>query len=390
MAKRTKVVRIGFILNSSSNWIGGFNYIKNLLFVIKHNSDNFITPIIFIPKNFDENYRIQLLEFSEVYTVTVLNKKSLPWFIWKILKKITNSDFALELFLLKYKIHVFSHSSLTRLIRAKTVNWIADFQHLILPKMFDDFEVVQRNKNTQNLLSNSDIVLFSSKSALYDYMKYFSENNKIRILEFVSQPGSYQKIDESLINNIKSKYNISGEYFIIPNQLWKHKNHMVVINALKLLKQRGLTIKVVFTGLLNDYRDITYVEYIKKTILDYEVDILMLGLITYNDVIMLIKGSISVINPSLFEGWSTIVEECKSLGKNIILSNIPVHVEQAPSFSTYFNPDDHFELAEIMQSQFDNIYKVKHLYNENEFVEKLNIRTNKFYNNYLKIIEELV
>jgi glycosyltransferase involved in cell wall biosynthesis len=390
MVKKSKVIRIGFIVNASSNWLGGFNYIKNLLFAIKQHSDNIITPIIFIPKNFDEKYKIQLLEFSEVFSVSVLNKKSLPWYFWKVLKKITNSDFALEIFLFKYKIEIFSHSSLTRLYKAKTLNWIADFQHLILPKMFNELEVVQRNKNIYNIISYSDLVLFSSKSALYDYRNFFSENNRIRILEFVSQPGKFQEFDEIGFKKIKIKYNITGEYFIVPNQLWKHKNHMVVINALDLLNKKGIRVKVVFTGLLNDYRNVTYADVIKKTINDYNLDISLLGLIDYEDVIILIKGSISVINPSLFEGWSTIVEECKSLGKNIILSRIPVHVEQAPAFSTYFNPDDYVELANIIQSQFNNYNSVKHLYNKNEFNNNLNDRTKQFYLNYSKLIEELV
>lgn len=44
----------------------------------------------------------------------------------------------------------------------------------------------------------------------------------------------------------------------------------------------------------------------------------------------LMKHAIAIINPSLFEGGSTTVEEAKSLLKVIILSGIPVHREQNP------------------------------------------------------------
>ena len=37
---------------------------------------------------------------------------------------------------------------------------------------------------------------------------------------------------------------------------------------------------------------------------------------------------IAFINPSFYEGWSTINEEARSLNKHIFLSNIPGHVEQ--------------------------------------------------------------
>src|SRR3990172_9644127 len=56
----------------------------------------------------------------------------------------------------------------------------------------------------------------------------------------------------------------------------------------------------------------------------------------------------SLINPSFFEGWSTTVEEAKSMGKRIILSDIEVHREQNPSGGVFFDPKNPKELAEIM------------------------------------------
>jgi len=43
------------------------------------------------------------------------------------------------------------------------------------------------------------------------------------------------------------------------------------------------------------------------------------------------------------------VEEAKSLGKAVILSDIEVHREQAPPGSVYFGPDDAQALAARMQ-----------------------------------------
>jgi hypothetical protein len=60
------------------------------------------------------------------------------------------------------------------------------------------------------------------------------------------------------------------------------------------------------------------------------------------------RQSLAVIQPSLFEGWSTVVEEVKSLGKTILLSDLPVHREQNPPSAEYFNPMDAVSLAEKM------------------------------------------
>jgi glycosyltransferase involved in cell wall biosynthesis len=62
------------------------------------------------------------------------------------------------------------------------------------------------------------------------------------------------------------------------------------------------------------------------------------------------RYAVAFINPSLFEGWSTSVEESKSMGKRILLSDIPVHREQAPELGIYFNPEDAEDLALQMRN----------------------------------------
>src|SRR5580704_14229275 len=78
-------------------------------------------------------------------------------------------------------------------------------------------------------------------------------------------------------------------------------------------------------------------------------NVLILGLVPYEHVLYLMRNCVAVINPSRFEGWSSTVEEAKSIGKRIALSNIPVHREQAPPGALYFDPDDVHELSLILE-----------------------------------------
>ena len=94
---------------------------------------------------------------------------------------------------------------------------------------------------------------------------------------------------------------------------------------------------IVFTGKLF-YGDDSYgkeiIAEIKK--LNINNQIFILGLIPKKDQFLLMRKSIAIIQPSLFEGWSTIVEESRSIGKNIILSDLGVHKEQNFSRSIFF------------------------------------------------------
>jgi glycosyltransferase involved in cell wall biosynthesis len=74
----------------------------------------------------------------------------------------------------------------------------------------------------------------------------------------------------------------------------------------------------------------------------------ILGVVPFADLAGLLRHSVAVLNPSLFEGWSTTVEEAKSLGKRVLLSDIAVHREQAPERGVYFDPRRPEELAEAI------------------------------------------
>ena len=75
------------------------------------------------------------------------------------------------------------------------------------------------------------------------------------------------------------------------------------------------------------------------------------------------KHSVGVINPSLFEGWSTTVEETKSLGLNMVLSDIPVHREQNPDRGVFFDPRKPASLADALAMVLERYAtEVEHTY----------------------------
>ena len=74
----------------------------------------------------------------------------------------------------------------------------------------------------------------------------------------------------------------------------------------------------------------------------------VLGPVPFDHLVGLMRHATAFINPSKFEGWSTTVEEAKSMGKQIILSDIPVHREQAPERGIFFPAEDAESLAQAM------------------------------------------
>lgn len=100
-----------------------------------------------------------------------------------------------------------------------------------------------------------------------------------------------------------------------------------------------------------DTRDETYFPSLKKLIEEnkLEQNFRLLGVIPYQHIQVLMSQCSALINPSKFEGWSTTVEEAKSLGVPMILSSLAVHKEQALDNAYYFDADSPMDLAKVLQ-----------------------------------------
>jgi glycosyltransferase involved in cell wall biosynthesis len=194
--------------------------------------------------------------------------------------------------------------------------------------------------------------LLSSECARRDYALFMADEPghvaQPRVMHFFScLVGEYEMLKK---NKLMAQYGLPENWFYLPNQFWEHKNHTVVIEALNALRVQGKKICIVATGSKDDHRNPGYFDALMDSVRQQQLEdqFVCLGMVPYPHMLALMKYAMAVINPSLFEGWSTSVEEAKALGKNVILSGIPVHREQNPERACFFEVDDSHTLATIM------------------------------------------
>ena len=102
---------------------------------------------------------------------------------------------------------------------------------------------------------------------------------------------------------------VARQYFYLPNQFWQHKNHRVVIDALaiatrirrrKWSSQRpAARLTIAILGLLRRSSVTGSARSGLRSASDFS------GSCRHQDVPQLALQSVAVVNPSLFEGWST-------------------------------------------------------------------------------------
>lgn len=356
------MIRVGFIQNrANDSWLGGLNYLKNLLLAIRSMPTPLIEPILITsPKGFDKLSE----EFPniEIITTNLIDKKTPAGFITKCNENIFGKNYFLESFLKRNNIAVISHTSKLG-PRSKFPNlfWIPDFQHKRRPDFFNVQEIARRDQMQRKAIDQSDLIILSSFDAQNDMRQYFPDGvAKSAVLHFVSglapDPSKLRPLAE-----LETTYGFRAPYFHLPNQFWTHKNHGLVVDALSVLKAHGHIVTVISTGHTVDDRHPEYFGEFQSTLISkgLKSQFRILGVVPYDDVSSLMYHAIGVINPSFFEGWSTTVEESKSIGKAILLSDIPVHREQAPERGSYFNPYKSEELVALMLEHITSFNKIK-------------------------------
>ena len=341
-------MKVGLIVYGGEGWLGGRNYFRNLLRAVMHQADRTIEPVVLTGHQNSDS-------FSDCPQIEIIRSRLFDsGFMLRYARKsitlLSRRDLLVEQLLGKNRISVLSHSGhLGSRALLPTTGWIPDFQTIHLPQFTSPKERKQRMRRLRELCENCTKVILSSENARNDFDRFApAYATKAEILRFVATP--IPREATTTLPELREKYGFERDYFLLPNQFWAHKNHRTVITALMNLKKRAKTQFVIATGSASDSRNPGYFQ----SLLAYarECDVMdcfrVLGIVPYADLAGLMRSSIALINPSLFEGWSTSVEESKSVGKRIVLSDIPVHREQDPEGGIYFPALDAEALAESL------------------------------------------
>lgn len=349
------MIRVAFVLEAHS-WLGGISYYRNLISALALLSPRQIQPVVFLGADVSDEIAANYSD-AELIRTTLLDRNSPYGLVRRVVRKLARQrDFLLGQLLRRHSVQVLSHypGRLPKRSRIATISWIPDFQHVHLPDYFSPTEQEARRQGCKRLVEQSDLLIVSSNTALKDVARlYPTALPKSAVLRFVPRVDCISA--PTPIAALKARYNFEGEYFFLPNQFWAHKNHQVVIDALSILKKNGIQATVLATGDFTDYRQPNHFSELLSKVSQLGVSDAFrpLGVVPYVDLLSLMHHSLAVINPSMFEGWSTTVEEAKALNKAVILSNIPVHLEQCPARPMFFEPQDPLALSRLMQEMLN-------------------------------------
>lgn len=341
-------MRVAFSLIGGKNWTGGYNYLLNLLGVLASETPDAVQPVLFAGVDVPEADLAPFRAFRgcEVVQDPVFDEAGRSRLLLRglLLGRVPEVEALLQ----RLRVDVMFESAvfLGWRLGCPAVAWVPDLQHRFLPQLFSRAARWKREAGFQAQIRAGRAIMTSSEDTRQACVRLYPVSaERVRAVRFAVR--APEAVDDAAARAVADRYQLPQRYFFMPNQFWVHKNHRLVVEALALLKARGQPITVVASGKQLDGRAPSHVHELLDLIRDRGVaaEMPLLGMIPYADLAPLMQASVALLNPSLFEGWSTTVEEARAAGIPMVLSDLDVHREQAGADDVYFDRYSAVDLA---------------------------------------------
>jgi nucleoside-diphosphate-sugar epimerase len=236
---------------------------------------------------------------------------------------------------------------------ASAISWIPDLQHRHLPALFSEKERAGRDAAFHDVTQRSAACIVSSEAAQRDLADFDPHATArtwvLRFRAFLPYDAAPQRVPETL-----AAYGVTGPYAMCINQFWVHKDHATLFHALAELARTGDVPQVLCTGAMKDYRHPGHGDAMQALVRDLRLErhVRFLGHVPREDQAQLLRGASCVIQPSQFEGWSTVLEDARALGLPVLASDLAVHLEQSPPRMRTFRTGDPADLARALRAHW--------------------------------------
>ena len=146
---------------------------------------------------------------------------------------------------------------------------------------------------------------------------------------------------------------VPHEYLLYPANFWRHKNHAKLIEAVQLFTRRtpDSRLKIVLTGAGGTERD-NILENVRTAGLSERV--VLAGFVPNDELYALLRCSLALVFPSLFEGFGIPVLEAMAAGTPVLCSNSTSLPEVAGDAALLFDPDDPEAIADAIARIVDD------------------------------------
>lgn len=223
-----------------------------------------------------------------------------------------------------------------------------DLQHLHLPTLFSPREVALREYRYGAFCRRAALVAVASTWVKRDVERHFGlPDGRVEVVPLAPPTEAYAAPSRAELEAARGRFQLPGEFLFYPAQTWAHKNHLAVVEALALLRDRhGLRLTFVSSGRPNDAH--AAIER-RAAELDLSAQVRLLGWVDATALQCLYRLCRAVVIPSRFEAASFPLWEAQQAGVPVACSRVTSLPEQAAGSALLFDPEEPAELATALR-----------------------------------------
>ena len=237
-------------------------------------------------------------------------------------------------------------------LKIPTMLSMHDIQHVHFPEFFSKIRIRIRTLRFYNSALASTRIQASSNFIKKDLLQHFSFLNSERV-KVITEGVNLNEFSESKSINVKDKFSLPEKFIFYPATLWKHKNHILILKALKIIEEtKGIQIPLILTGGKNSAHN-DLMSFIKENEMSY---VQYLGKVSWEELIALYKNAYFLIIAVLYESSSLPILEAAASNLPIIASKTPPNVEMGKVLRlNLFDPNDINDLVMNLINCWDNL-----------------------------------
>ena len=385
----SKKINIAIFISSELETGGRFQYEYKILDILKkYHKDQGINLKFYglqenIKKDYiDLNLDINIIKeniFQKLHRYSLSN-----FFFYKIFSKIKMGFSSIEKRLAKDQIdlvyflgpNLVSHG-LSNIPYIFTLWDIGHLDILEFPEISYDGQFDRREfTNARSLKKSYKVIVDSEWGKQNVIKKYNLDEKRIEVLKFL--PNIRINKAETPVR-IKEKYKLKNDYIFYPSNFWAHKNHMYILKAIKILREKKhIDIDVIFSG-----SDQGNLEYILNKAKEFKINDLIhyIGFVPNEEIPSLYKQSLSLVMPTYLGPTNIPPLEAFAYETPVCYSDMPFFREQVGESVFFMDLRDPSSLVkniltiqndkQIVEEKKEKGLQVLKNWNEEDFYKKL-------------------
>jgi glycosyltransferase involved in cell wall biosynthesis len=223
-----------------------------------------------------------------------------------------------------------------------------DLQHMHYPQFWEASELARREVVYRAACHFAHTVVVGSDWIKQDVVDQYRINpEKIQIIPFAPPTESYASVSADQVEDARRRLELPAVYALYPAVTWPHKNHVRLLEALALLRdRRGLHVNLVCTG----SRGVAWPKVEQRLReLNLGSQVRFLGFIAESDLRAVYRLAQFLILPTLFEADSCPIHEAWSEGIPVASSNHTALPDQVGDAGLLFDAKDVTAIAAALE-----------------------------------------